>query len=380
MSSHPGVPPTAAVRRAAVPANIFEKYESSRSSCAPGHAFSLFFSFWNKDWFPVIEKFHALRDAVGFGPAQRLAIALVERQRRSVQSLSPETMLIVDAVATSPFTTGLGIEHPVENGLAFLTPYGLPYLAGSGVKGVLRRAAEDAVLDGLLRKEDVELFFGTDNQSDDYASKSGEELRRGVLSFWDVFPMPSSNPGDNVRLCVELMTPHHSEYLQQGKSPHDSEQPNPIPFLALPAGSSFRFIVTCQTERIDDSRIRANWKSILQDRFAEAFAWLGFGAKTAVGYGAMKLSSRETNTGAAVAVAAEVPKCPWVDEAIGRLTRPGIQNVLWNQQLANEWKSLTDSALKADALADIRRRWGADWDAPRNPGQKKALAIYKGSS
>ena len=145
-------------------------------------------------------------------------------------------------------------------------------------------------------------------------------------------------------------------------------------------GSSFRFIVTCQTERIDDSQIRATWNSILQDRFAEAFAWLGFGAKTAVGYGAMKLSSQETNTGAAVTVAAEVPKCPWVDEAIRKLTRPGIQNVLWNQQLANEWNSLTDSALKAEALADIRGRWGADWDAPRTPGQKKALAIYKGSS
>ena len=33
------------------------------------------------------------------------------------------------------------MEHPLENGFAFLQPYGLPYLAGSGVKGVLRQTA-----------------------------------------------------------------------------------------------------------------------------------------------------------------------------------------------------------------------------------------------
>ena len=46
-------------------------------------------------------------------------------------------------VATASFTTGLGNEHPLENGFVFLNPYGLPYLPGSGVKGVLRQAARE---------------------------------------------------------------------------------------------------------------------------------------------------------------------------------------------------------------------------------------------
>jgi CRISPR-associated protein Cmr6 len=37
-----------------------------------------------------------------------------------------------------------------------------------------------------------------------------------------------------------------------------------------------------------NENLRKDWKALLQDAFKYAFDWLGFGAKTAVGYGAMK--------------------------------------------------------------------------------------------
>ena len=53
--------------------------------------------------------------------------------------------------------------------------------------------------------------------------------------FWDLFFQP---PSDNAPLlAVEIMTPHHSQYLQHDGSPHANEQPTPIPFLAVAAGS-----------------------------------------------------------------------------------------------------------------------------------------------
>ena len=54
-------------------------------------------------------------------------------------------LMTFEAQAIAPFTTGLGNEHPLENGFAFLSPYGVPYLPGSGVKGVLRQAARELV-------------------------------------------------------------------------------------------------------------------------------------------------------------------------------------------------------------------------------------------
>jgi CRISPR-associated protein Cmr6 len=46
----------------------------------------------------------------------------------------------------SPLAIGTGVEHPLENGHLFFDPHGLPFIPGSSVKGVLRRAAEELAL------------------------------------------------------------------------------------------------------------------------------------------------------------------------------------------------------------------------------------------
>ena len=236
------------------------------------------------------------------------AAALAERQSALARAAAAEGLIRLDALATAPFTTGLGNEHPLENGFAFLNPYGLPYLPGSGVKGVLRQAARELasgdwgepcgwsedkgyplivrgkpVLDGrkqpvLLTQADV--LFGRETSAGD------SEHVRGALSFWDVIPQIQ---GDS--LLVEIMTPHQSHYYQHGATPHESGQPNPISFLTVPPGSRFVFHVQCDLallgRRAPDLVQDGRWKRLLEAAFGHAFAWLGFGAKTAVGYGAM---------------------------------------------------------------------------------------------
>ena len=95
---------------------------------------------------------------------------------------------------------------------------------------------------------------------------------------------------------VEIMTPHQSHYYQ-GKdvagstNPHDSGSPNPISFLTVPPKSQFAFHVLCNNARLEhlapDLANNDRWKALLTEAFEHAFAWLGFGAKTSVGYGAM---------------------------------------------------------------------------------------------
>ncbi|WP_300128524.1 type III-B CRISPR module RAMP protein Cmr6, partial [Immundisolibacter sp.] len=203
----------------------------------------------------------------------------------------------------------------LENGFAFLNPYGLPYLPGSGVKGVLRQAARELTsgdwgdahgwrgddeksFSVVIQKKTVALsmcdvLFGRETRDGD------AEHVRGVLSFWDVIPQIK---GDS--LHVEIMTPHQGHYYQQNRdrktgdsvSPHESGQPIPIPFLTVPPGSGFAFHVVCDLPRLhrlapelaQDDR----WKTLLTAAFEHAFTWLGFGAKTAVGYGAMQRNQR----------------------------------------------------------------------------------------
>ena len=253
--------PTTAVRgdtapQPAVPRWVRAAWQTATESCSPGHQFSLYFSIWNDRWEMLKDqKSSALKNGLSFASVESLVAAIRERQRIMLTAVPEASSLIIDAKSTSPFTTGLGIEHPVENGFAFLTPYGIPYLAGSGVKGVLRRAAEDS-----LAPQQVELLFGSDNQVAD----DDDELRRGALTFWDVFPLPAKPANGTRNLSIEVMTAHHTGYLQQKTSPHDSEQPTPIPFLAVPPHASFRFVVTCQTHRIQPGVLFGPWQKTVK--------------------------------------------------------------------------------------------------------------------
>lgn len=88
-------------------------------------------------------KLQALRACSGMGKTGKdLLKAINERLRIKVSQNDWQA----EAELISPLATGLGNPHAVENGFAFLTPYGLPYIAGSGVKGVFRRAAEELAL------------------------------------------------------------------------------------------------------------------------------------------------------------------------------------------------------------------------------------------
>jgi CRISPR-associated protein Cmr6 len=279
---------------------------------------------WDKNDFAARDAWKNIR---ALTPTDRGRMkGLADRQSALSAAVPAEDLLRLDAQSAAPFTTGLGNEHPLENGFAFLNPYGLPYLPGAGVKGVLRQAARELasgewgdthgwsvepkhtlmqgegdkrhpVLDS--RKQPVmlsllDVLFGRETSAGD------SDHVHGALGFWDVIPQIK---GDS--LAVEIMTPHQSHYYQQKRdrksgdsmTPHESGQPNPISFLTVPPGSGFAFHVVCDhahLRRLAPDLVELGpdgqtfWKSLLTAAFEHAFDWLGFGAKTAVGYGAMQ--------------------------------------------------------------------------------------------
>ncbi len=251
-------------------------------------------------------KVSALQQACALSPADKhMGKAMAQRQNQAFETVPAAQGLRLQATAIAPFTTGLGNEHPLENGFAFLNPYGLPYLPGSGVKGVLRAAAQELASGEwepsdwstdqrhevhdkkgrrLFDASDLDVLFGSE-------ALDGENHLRGVLSFWDVIPQIEGNS-----LMVEIMTPHQSHYYQQKTTnnivtPHESGSPNPISFLTVPPGSRFAFHVVCNSAQLEhlapDLAANGRWKQLLTKAFEHAFDWLGFGAKTSVGYGAM---------------------------------------------------------------------------------------------
>lgn len=262
--------------------------------CPPGHRFGLYFDGWEADWRKPSNKTPAFKTVANALPehSRQALRALCARQQMLAGSLG-DSLLTHPARLTAPLATGLGNEHPLENGFAFLTPHGLPYLAGSGVKGVLRRAAEELVKGEWgdacgWDKTGIDILFGLETEPGDTQATH----TRGALSFWDLFFQPPSDKAP--LLAVEIMTPHHSQYLQHDGSPHANEQPTPIPFLAVAAGSQCTLYVQCNPALIpaDHAELRDGWRALIEAAIDLAGEWLGFGAKTAVGYGRLEIDPK----------------------------------------------------------------------------------------
>ena len=323
--------------------------------------------------------------------------ALAARQSHTAQS-TPHT-LTLDALATAPVTTGLGNEHPLENGFAFLNPYGLPYLPGSGVKGVLRQAAReltsgdwgdpqgwDAGTIHLLERRGhatiqlsiIDVLFGRETPDGD-----GDHVR-GALSFWDALPQI---PGDT--LAVDIMTPHQSHYYQKRQdrksgdstSPHDSGAPNPISFLTLPPGTGFAFHVVCDQAHLErlapDLAHDLRWQTLLTAAFEHAFEWLGFGAKTAVGYGAMQVNERARQQRAqAQAEAAKAQHMASLSPA-QQLIEAFVAELRTKHEQFPSYKEKPNAAFhnQARALAKAAHE-GTDWSADEKRQAAEAIETW----
>ncbi|HPE62453.1 MAG TPA: type III-B CRISPR module RAMP protein Cmr6 [Thiolinea sp.] len=286
----------------AVP-DYFDKHSHHAfSNAPPGHRFGLFFPIWNNQTWEMEGrcKTDAVKKVLGLPVESRHQIEALRARQFALVSLAPEsTRLTLEAQSISPLATGLGIEHPLENGFAFLNPYGLPYLPGSSVKGVLRRAAEELYGAEEARWTDtaIDALFGKEVEAGDTTTQH----TRGALTFWDVIP-------ELTTLGMDVMTPHYGDYYQakktdaqnrviypDGATPHDAGSPIPIVFMVIPPQSRFSFHITADSSRLQDCN---NWQALMQAAFEHAFKWLGFGAKTAVGYGAMQREKHleEANT------------------------------------------------------------------------------------
>lgn len=340
------------------------------TNISPGQRFGMLFPFWTEHGWHTDQqdksKTDALKQVLPLGRESRAILdALVSRQR-AIAEKAGDGVVRFEAVSTAPFMTGIGNEHPLENGFSFLNPYGLPYLPASAVKGIIRRAAEQLAskefggtggwqypyvwllfgfeaasaylkpgsqpdpaiseiaagqqaayeasiesserddealqffMKHVLTKEQLELYLHYSPLfMKDLAGQAGTDLKpervdsqkvhfQGALRFWDVFPVPDKKSEGGGFLTIDILTPHYGDYYQRNQTPADCGQPVPNPFLTVSPGCRFGFFVACNEARLP-GHLKGKWRELLQAAFGHAFDWLGFGAKTAVGYGQMNL-------------------------------------------------------------------------------------------
>ena len=187
----------------------------------------------------------------------------------------------VIAKTTSPFITGLGSGHPTETGMILDRNTGLPYIPASSIKGVLRlsQAINCADADGNVDENDERIvkYFGT--------TSDAQTARRGQLIILDAYPK------DKVSLKVDIMNPHFGKYYSgEIKQPVETESPVPIKFLTVKEGTTFIF--RCAYMPLGIRTLSENERQKIEKdvdaMFDVAFETVGFGGKTAIGYGRFK--------------------------------------------------------------------------------------------
>jgi len=253
--------------------------------------FDLYNDAWNNDdaWkIPKAGKSCWVKENVGFAEKekeltaralyQEVLTAHAQRQIALLQALGGDCAVFQ---TDWHFATGLGLSHPVENGLAWHPTLGVPYLAGSGVKGLLKAWIEiwDESLDKEQRDKKLSAWFG-------------EQETAGDFIFFDAVPI------EPVQLTADVMTPHMNEWYEKGgkiedyRKEHDRvpadwhDSGPPVPFLAV-RNAKFLFGIAPRPGVAARRPALADELQTLMTALENALNWLGAGAKTAAGYGRM---------------------------------------------------------------------------------------------
>lgn len=207
--------------------------------------------------------------------------AIAEKHKHSIEKLNIES----ESIILKPewrMVIGLGNESVYETSMTLHHIYGIPYIPGSAIKGVVRshiiteEFGKDEKL--ALEKEWFCDIFGCPKNS------FYNESRQGKLIFFDSFSIEAP------KIEPDVINVHYPDYYGGSKPPADYQNPNPIFFLTV-RDKAFQFMIGIKKKDktiINDGKFKGqNILKVAEKYLKEALSEHGIGAKTAVGYGYM---------------------------------------------------------------------------------------------
>jgi len=167
---------------------------------------------------------------------------------------------------------GIGNASVRDIGISLNHTYGVPYLPGSSLKGV--------VSSYVLGMKDTN--WGADSYN--FQNMFGTQELAGGIDFmdapWHPPDIPPANQNEPSCLEEDVINPHHQQYYNptSNASPDDFEGPVPIFFVTVKQKQ--RFVVAIHGEKA--------WADIAFSVLTKALSERGIGAKTRAGYGRMQ--------------------------------------------------------------------------------------------
>lgn len=271
---------------------------------------------------------------------QRWHTLTSDRMRFLPFELELETRLFIGLTGGGMLETGCAIAHS----------YGMPYIPGSSIKGVVNAVVPDSAF-GQERPEVCDALLGRE------ATEAEPDGLAGAIAFHDAWWIPGSAA---TPFAEEVVTTHHLDYYGSEGATPATDLDSPVPNAQIAVRGRFLFVLEGPIA----------WLPLVREMLTAALTQAGVGAKTRSGYGFFRAVENSD-------------RCPWVDETIARLVQQNTSkedDTLRSKGLAEQWQAIADPDLKAQALADIQARWQAKswWDDPPGKSARQAKAVYVG--
>lgn len=225
----------------------------------------------------------------------------------------PEGCIYAVAEVRGRLVIGTGDKGVAEAGMTLHHTYGVPFIPGSALKG-LAAAYSHLHLEGWAKPDETLLRAPLKDTEDKPGTPLttheilfGSTRSAGFVTFFDALYIPGSVGGKRP-LAPDVITGHHSDYYVSGtKPPADWDSPIPVPFLTATG---------CYLIALNGT---AGWVDRALTILGMALRDSGIGAKTAAGYGRMRLLSLDNEPIALPAASLSLP----TDASLATDTTPG---------------------------------------------------------
>lgn len=237
---------------------------------------------------------------------------LGNRQKKTIKGFAQQGYVVSPPFSSTlswRMVIGLGASHPQETSMTLHHIYGIPYIPGSAVKGVTRhwvileefdklelpieqikcfeKILENADLskdDKISRGEFEEKFKDRRTRPDEKLFNFFKDQQKFINLFQDTFGTQNhigkviffdAYPVGEIKLKIDVMTPHYPKYYSDAEPPADWQSPTPIKFLTVEK-TKFEFFLASKVNELLNKTY--GW-------LKEALENYGIGAKTSLGYG-----------------------------------------------------------------------------------------------
>lgn len=234
------------------------------------------------------DRLYLLKKEIALSNEQRETYRQVLEQRREALALlsRDQRIKILHGRPMGKTFPGLGAAHVREASLTIHPVYGVPYLPGSSIKGVVRHWALEAFFQGSEKTYETALKGEAGEAQARHARAIrdvfGDQEHSGAVQFHDAFVC------EDVCLKPDVLTVHFKDYYQEKKPPTDDMNPIPTEFYGVET-PYFEFVITLTGQNYRNSSLSdEELLEVAGTWLQQALTEMGIGAKTTSGYGSFE--------------------------------------------------------------------------------------------